>query len=69
MANRLIAYRAEHDLTQGQLAARIGVKQPTVARLESGEYPPSVPTLVRLARTLGLEFHLDITSTGVGLSA
>ncbi len=42
VANRLIAYRAEHDQTQEQLAARI-VKQSSVARLESGEYPPSVP--------------------------
>ncbi|MGH3840952.1 MAG: helix-turn-helix transcriptional regulator [Pseudonocardiaceae bacterium] len=69
VANRLIQYRAEHNLTQEQLAAVLGVKQPHVWRLESGEYPPSIPTLLRLAQTLGMEFHLDITPTSVAISA
>lgn len=69
VANRLILYRAEHNLTQEELAKRLGVKQPHVARLESGEHAPSIPTLLRLAQRLGLEFHLDITPTNVAISA
>ena len=32
-----------------------------IARLEAGEHEPSLATLSRLARVLGLEFHIDIT--------
>jgi transcriptional regulator with XRE-family HTH domain len=60
VAARLIDYRSEHGLSQRQLAERLGVKQPYVARLESGERNPELETLVRLSRALGIEFMLDI---------
>jgi transcriptional regulator with XRE-family HTH domain len=69
IAIRVIAYRAEHGLTQTALARLLGVKQPQVARLEIGEVTPSITTLARLAACLGLEFHIDITPTAVALSA
>lgn len=53
-------YRADHGLSQTQLAARLGVKQPAVARLEAGETNPSLETLLHLAETLGLQFVVDI---------
>jgi len=31
-------------------------------RLEGGEHNPSVDTLTRLAKGLGMEFHIDVTS-------
>src|SRR4051794_13591165 len=40
VAARLIVYRSEHSLTQRQLADLIGVPQPQVHRLESGEVSP-----------------------------
>ena len=43
------------------------MKQPAVARLEAGVHNPSLETLVRLARILGLEFHLDVTADGVAI--
>ena len=45
----LVAYRAEHGLTQTVLVRILGMPQPAVARLESGEYVPSPKTLIRLA--------------------
>jgi DNA-binding XRE family transcriptional regulator len=45
MANRLIAYRAEHGLNQTGSGRVLGVSQPAVARLEAGEHLPSLPTL------------------------
>jgi transcriptional regulator with XRE-family HTH domain len=60
---RLVAYRAEHKLSQVQLAQRLGMKQPMVARLEAGEKNPNWETLVRLSSRLGIEFVVDITPT------
>ena len=69
VAMRVIGYRAEHKLTQTALARQLGMKQPAIARLEAGDTQPSLGTLARLARELGLEFHIEITSAGAALSA
>jgi len=58
VALRVVQYRATHHLSQEQLAAKLGIKQPAIARLEAGEHPPSVMTLRRLADRLGMEFHI-----------
>lgn len=57
---RLIRYRVAEGLSQKQLAQRIGVKQPAVARLEAGETNPTWETLTKLSQTLGIEFLVDI---------
>ena len=69
VALRLIAYRVEHGLTQTDLARRVGLKQPAIARLEAGDHEPSLATLSRLSRGLGIEFHIDITPDELRLSA
>ncbi len=38
VANRVVVYRAERGLSQTQLARKLGVSQPLVARLEAGEH-------------------------------
>lgn len=69
VANRVVAYRAEHGLSQAALARRLSVSQPLIARLEAGDHEPTLTTLARLARTLDLEFHIDITPTSLELTA
>jgi DNA-binding XRE family transcriptional regulator len=69
VALRVISYRMEHQLTQTELARLLGMRQPHIARLEAGEHEPSLAMLSRLARVLGLEFHIDITRSAVRLSA
>ncbi|HCG02229.1 MAG TPA: hypothetical protein DEV93_17005 [Chloroflexi bacterium] len=59
----------EHGLSQAALARELGVSQPLVARLEAGEHEPTIATLSRLSRRLGLEFHLHITPQSTELSA
>lgn len=60
VAVKVIAYRAEHRLSQTVLARRLGMSQPAIARLESGEHNPTFPTLLRLSKTLGIELALHI---------
>lgn len=57
----LVRFRAKHGLSQERLAARLGVSQPVVARLESGEHVPRMETLLRLSETLGMSLRLDVT--------
>ena len=69
VAVRLVKYRAEHGLSQRALAAKLGMKQPAIARLEGGEHTPSIETLVRLSRGLGMRFRLEITPDELALGA
>ena len=54
----LIAARLEAGLTQRQMAERLGIKQPALARWEAGETLPTLTTLHRVAQVLGLEFTI-----------
>jgi DNA-binding XRE family transcriptional regulator len=65
----LVAYRAEHQLTQTALAQKLGMRQPAVARLEAGDHNPSFRTLLRLAEALEVEFTLHISKDGLALTA
>ncbi len=56
---QVIAARIDQELTQAQLAARIGTRQSNISRLESGEYNPSLEFLKKVARGLGKELHIS----------
>lgn len=64
VAAAIVRYRAEHDLSQRDLAERLGIKQPQVARLELGEVNPSIETLIRLSSRLDMELTIDIRPVG-----
>lgn len=61
LAREIIELRRRQNLTQKQLAQRIGTSQPAIARLESGSYENlSLSFLRRVAEALGAipEIHL-----------
>ena len=58
--NAFLLTRVDHDLTQTSLAKLLGMQQPAIARLESGDHNPTAPTLQRLSDVLGLQFHVHI---------
>jgi DNA-binding XRE family transcriptional regulator len=60
----LIGYRSDHGLSQRELAERLGVSQPRVVELESGEKNPQIETLMKIAAATGLEFAIDIVPAG-----
>jgi transcriptional regulator with XRE-family HTH domain len=60
----IVRHRADHDLSQRELAERLGMKQPQVARLELGEVNPSMETLMRVSAQLGIEFTIDVRPAG-----
>lgn len=64
IAVRVLRYRTEQGLTQTAFGRLVGMRQPHVARLESGDHEPSLSTLVRLAAALGEDFTVDIKPEG-----
>lgn len=53
MARELIAARARAGLSQADVAQRMGTTQSAVARLESGQRPPSLRSVQRYAQAIG----------------
>ncbi|MCU0451169.1 MAG: helix-turn-helix transcriptional regulator [Bernardetiaceae bacterium] len=53
MKNQLKVQRAIHDLTQAQLADRLGVSRQTVNAIETGKYVPSTVLALKIARVFG----------------
>ncbi|ELF7042513.1 helix-turn-helix domain-containing protein [Salmonella enterica] len=53
--------RDELNISQTELAAAMGVKQPSVARMEQADNDPRLSTLNRYVKALGGELSLDIT--------
>jgi transcriptional regulator with XRE-family HTH domain len=51
----------------GSTHRQLGMKQPAIARLESGDHNPSIETLWKLASGLGIEFHIDVTPKGLAV--
>jgi transcriptional regulator with XRE-family HTH domain len=60
-ASTLLRYRAEHGLSQRALAKRLGLSQPRIVKLESGEHNPEIDTIINAVRQLGIEFALDVS--------
>jgi len=60
MRRELWLYRELNRLTQQQLGALLDMKQPQIARLESGFVEPSVETLTRISQRLGLDFTIEV---------
>jgi ribosome-binding protein aMBF1 (putative translation factor) len=53
VVRQLIELREKHGWSQRDLAERAGMKQPQLARLETGQVEPKLDTLQRLAKAMG----------------
>lgn len=60
LVSQLIKARQEKHLTQKELAERIGTKQASIARLESGNYNPSFKFLQKVALALGKRISFSL---------
>jgi ribosome-binding protein aMBF1 (putative translation factor) len=65
LAERVRQARERMDITQAELAKRIGSTQPAIARLEAGGSTPSFDTLRRIAAALGLELVVELRARRV----
>ena len=54
MRNKIKVFRAMHNLTQEDLAAKLGVTRQTILALEKEKYDPSLTLAFRIARYFGV---------------
>lgn len=55
VANRIRALRSEHnELTQAELAGRVGVTRQTLNAIEQAKYSPSLEVAFCIARVFGV---------------
>ncbi len=52
--NRIRVFRAEHRMSQGELAEIIGVSRKTISTIEVGRFVPSTVIALKIAR------HFDV---------
>lgn len=68
IAKAIVAGRMEKDLTQKELSDLTGISQADISRFERCEGSPSLKTLKRLARGLGLAVKVEFVSVETLLS-
>lgn len=61
----LVAIRRDKNLTQSEIAARMGVTQPAVARFERPDSDPKLSTIRRYALAVGAVIEHRITDRGM----
>jgi len=60
LISEVIKARREQNITQEELALRVGTQKSNISRLESGTYNPSLDFLSKLAKGLGKEIHIEL---------
>jgi putative transcriptional regulator len=57
MTNRIRELRARDNLTQSDLARKVGVRRETIVFLEKGKYNPSLKLAHDIARVFGMKIE------------
>ncbi len=60
LINALIRERISGNITQAEIARRMGTKQSAIARFESGRSNPTLDFIQRLATALGLKLSITV---------
>ena len=60
LVNTLIQARTRADLSQAEVASRMGTTESVISRLESGRAKPSTRTLERYAKATGHTLHISL---------
>jgi len=64
LRNQIKQHRARLDLTQQDLAERVGVRRQTILAIEKGHFIPSTVLAFRIARELGMRVDELFELTG-----
>ena len=60
LISQIIKARKSMKMTQEELAKRAGTRKSNISRLESGSYNPSLDFLIKIAKGLGKDVHIEI---------
>lgn len=57
---QIIKARKEQNMTQAELAKRVGTQKSNISRLESGNYNPSLDFLTKVSEALGKSLSVQL---------
>lgn len=57
---QIIRARKEQNISQAELAGRIGTQKSNISRLESGNYNPTLDMLIKIAQALGKNLSIQL---------
>ncbi len=57
MKTRIKEYRAKYNLTQEELAKKVGVRRETIVFLEKGKHNPSLKLAYKIARVFNVRIE------------
>ncbi len=57
LGKQLKSFRLDRDLTQEELADKVGIHPTYVGKLETGKSNPSVKMLFKISRALNVKLH------------
>lgn len=58
LSTAIFDYRLKHKMSQKKLAEKLGVSQPMIVKLESGDYNYTIEQLWKIANKLQFEFNI-----------
>jgi putative transcriptional regulator len=64
LENRIRVFRAEHKLSQAELAEAIGVSRKTISTIEVGRFVPSTIIALKIARHFKVPLENIFSLTG-----
>ncbi|MBP3721879.1 MAG: helix-turn-helix transcriptional regulator [Selenomonadaceae bacterium] len=62
LVKEIVRVRQEENMTQAELAERIGIQQSNVSRLERGHSNPSLDFIERVAKGLGRTVKIEFVN-------
>lgn len=60
VVSQIIDERSRQNITQEELAFRVGTQKSNISRLESGTYNPSLDFIVKVAQSLGKQVQITL---------
>ena len=57
LKTKIVEFRREQNITQGELADRVGVRRETIVRLERGQYNPSLKLAYDISKVFGVSIE------------
>lgn len=58
VVSQIIEERSKQNITQEELALRVGTQKSNISRLESGTYNPSLDFITKVAQSLGKQVQI-----------
>ena len=60
VVSQIIEERSRQNITQEELALRVGTQKSNISRLESGTYNPSLDFITKVAQSLGKKVEITL---------